>query len=345
MKTDILMIRVRKILKTITFMFTFFKNTILIWLLLLIFVLFTPFLVFYSLAQPVSTEVETVRFVVPKGQAISVIGNRLADEGIIKNGLVFRAVVSVTNLAHDIQAGSFDLSPSMSTYEVAQHLTTGTQDTWITILEGWRVEEIAESLDAQDLDAFDSEEFIKIAQDSEGMLYPDTYLIPREMSTENIHSMLVNTFERKVTQGLADEISASDRDFEDVLIMASLVEREARNYDQMRRVAGILWNRIDIGMALQVDATLQYVAGYNTFQKSWWAPPTAVQKQLESPFNTYQNPGLPPQPIANPGFNAIKATLLPLESDDIFYIHANDGQMYTAKTLDQHNANINKYLR
>lgn len=326
-------------------MFKAIKRFIFIWLVLGVLVLITPPVLLYSLSRPVSSQTETIRFVVPKGQAISVIGNRLAEEGIIRNGFVFRLIVSFTNLAPDIQAGSFDLSPSMSTHEVAKHLTMGTEDTWITILEGWRVEEIAESLDAQDLDSFDKEEFLEIAKDSEGMLFPDTYLIPREMSTQNIHSMLVNTFERKVVQGLAEEIDDADRDFDDVLIMASLVEREAKNYEQMRKVAGILWNRIDLGMALQVDATLQYVAGYNSLQQTWWAPPTAAQKQLDSLFNTYMHSGLPPQPIANPGLDAIKATLLPLESEDLFYIHADDGNIYTAKNLEQHNANINKYLR
>lgn len=341
MKTDILMIQKKRIMD----MFKKIKKFILLWTLLGFFLLITPLMVFYTLSQPVSTQTETIRFVIPKGQAISIIGSRLEESGLIKNAFVFRLIVSFTNLAPAIQAGSFDIAPNLTTYEVAKQLTTGTQDTWITILEGWRTEEIAESLAQQDLDSFDQEEFLELAKDSEGMLFPDTYLVPREMSTENIHSMLVNTFERKIVQGLSEEISESNRDFEDVLIMASLVEREARSYEQMRQVAGILWNRIDLGMALQVDATLQYVAGYNTQEQTWWAPPTAAQKQLESSFNTYLHPGLPPQPIANPGFDAIKATLLPLESDDLFYIHANDGSIYTAETLEQHNANINKYLR
>ncbi len=312
----------------------------------LIAVVFLGFVYVYTLLQPVkSANEEPVRFVIPKGQAISIIGERLEDVGLIKSSLAFRVVVKINNLEQAIQAGSFDISPSMSTNEIAKFLTNGTQDIWITILEGWRTEEIAESLDSQDLDVFDKAEFIRLAKDSEGMLYPDTYLIPREMSTENIHSMLLNTFERKVVQELADEISNSERSFEDVLIMASLIEREARNYEQMRQVSGILWNRIDLGMALQVDATLQYGTGYNASEQSWWAPPTAGQKQVDSLFNTYLHPGLPPHPIANPGVDAIKAALLPLETDDLFYIHADDGRMYTAETLEQHNANINKYLR
>ena len=306
----------------------------------------TGLVLLYSLMQPVAkNQEEHVRFVVPKGQAITTIGKRLEAEGLIKNALVFRVVVEANNLSKLIQAGSFDLSANMSTSEIAHQLTVGTQDVWVTLLEGWRLEEIAESLDAQGLDFFDKAEFIALAQDSEGMLYPDTYLIPREMSTSNIKNMLTNTFERKVVQGLSEEIANSDRDFQSVLIMASLVEREAKTYEQMRRVAGILWNRIDIDMALQVDATLQYSSGFNTVQQSWWAPPTAAQKQIDSKFNTYLHPGLPPKPIANPGVDAIKATLLPIASKDLFYIHANDGMMYTAQTLEEHNANINKYLR
>ncbi|GIK84089.1 MAG: aminodeoxychorismate lyase [Patescibacteria group bacterium] len=322
------------------------KNKIVVSLTIGAVAVFLAVVLVYSQFKPAkSTQEETIRFVVPKGQAVSVIGQRLAEAGLIKNALIFRIAVRLNNLEQKIQAGSFDLSASSSVIEIAQQLTMGTQDVWITILEGWRMEEIAESLDSQDLDAFDKEEFIALAQESEGMLFPDTYLIPREMSTENIHSMLINTFERKIVQGLAEEISQSDRDFEDVLIMASLVEREARNYEQMRKVAGILWNRIDLGMALQVDATLQYAAGYNNLQKTWWAPPTADQKQLNSLFNTYLHPGLPPKPIANPSYDAIKATLLPLKSSDFYYIHADDGNIYTAATLEQHNANINKYLR
>jgi UPF0755 protein len=324
-----------------------FKNNLLIIIFAAVFALIVmPVSIFYYLIQPVNkTQEELVRFVVPKNQAVVVIAHRLEDASLIRSSMAFRIFVKLNNLDGLIQAGSFDLSPSMSTNEIVKNLTTGTEDVWITIIEGWRMEEIAESLESQSLDSFDKEEFMILAADSEGMLFPDTYLIPREMSPENIHSLLLNTFERKVTQGLAQEISTSKRDFDDVLIMASIVEREARNYNQMRRVAGILWNRIDKGIALQVDATLQYAAGYNKLQKTWWAPPTAQQKQINSKFNTYLFPGLPPHAISNPGLDAIKASLLPLETDDLYYIHANDGNIYTAQTLEEHNANINKYLR
>lgn len=312
----------------------------------LVFLLLVAIFYTSTLLKPVDiNDTNTKRFVIPKGQAIITIGERLQDEKLIKNAFMFRYIVRQEKLGNKIQAGSFNISPSMSLSEIANYLTTGTEDMWITLLEGWRAEEIAESIDALDLDNFDKKQFLDLAKSSEGMLYPDTYLIPREISTEQIFNLLINTFEIKVSKGLWQEIELSQRDFEEVLVMASLVEREANNYEQMRRVAGILWNRIDRGMALQVDATLQYVNGYDAIQQKWWAVPSSDDKKIISPFNTYLNPGLPPRPIANPSLNAIKASLIPLESDAIFYIHADNGNMYYATTLEQHNANINKYLR
>ncbi len=323
------------------------KLKIFLGLILIISVTFGLLLYFISkMAKPVDPNTkEVTKFVVPKGQAVSVIAGRLQEENLIQNSYIFRYVAKKDGLESKIQAGSFDLSKNMSTSEIALKLTSGTEDVWVTILEGWRAEEIAESLSSQNLDNFDATEFLELAKASEGMLFPDTYLIPREMSAQQIYSLLINTFESKVSKALSEEIESSSREFEQILIMASLVEREAKTYDQMRRVAGILWNRIDLGMALQVDATLQYANGFDKQQKKWWAVPNASDKKIQSPFNTYLNSGLPPKPISNPGLDAIKSALDPLESDDLYYIHANDGKMYYSATLDGHNANINAYLR
>ncbi|OIO45035.1 MAG: hypothetical protein AUJ41_01215 [Candidatus Pacebacteria bacterium CG1_02_43_31] len=324
------------------------KKTTILFAVILVFIVaaISALLYLSTLLKPLDiNSTKSSRFVIPKGQAISIIGQRLQEEKLIKNAYAFRFVVAKEKLVNKIQAGSFDISASMSVSEIANYLTIGTEDVWITLLEGWRTEEIAEYLEAQDLDSFNKEEFITMAKPNEGMLYPDTYLIPREISSEQIYNLLLNTFDLKVVQGLSEEIAGSQRDFNQVLIMASLVEREAKTFEQMRRVAGILWNRIDLGMALQADATLQYVNGYDRVQKKWWAVPSSGDKKQKSPYNTYLNPGLPPKPISNPSLNAIKATLDSLESDDRFYIHANDGTMYYASTLEGHNANVNKYLR
>ena len=210
---------------------------------------------------------------------------------------------------------------------------------------GWRTEEIAQMLDRQELPEFNSEEFIKLSQGQEGYLYPDTYLIPKLSTASAIYSLLTNTFEKKVTQGLSAEISTSPKPFLEILVMASILEREAKGYEQMRQVAGVLWHRIDIGMPLQADATLQYVKGYNKTEDSWWVTPLSEDKQLKSAFNTYQNPGLPPAPIANPGIDSIKAALNPIPTTYNFYIHDRQGILHFATTLEEHNQNVQKYLR
>ncbi len=303
------------------------------------------FLFVWTLLQPVS-DAQTINqvFVIKKGEAVGSIAYRLQEAGLIKNANLFKLLVRFKGLGPKLQAGSFDLSPTQTPHEIAQQLTKGTQDVWITILEGWRVEQVAEYLDAQEeLTEFDIETFLSLSSESEGTLFPETYLVPREMTAEQLYELLTTQYIAQV-DSLQSLIDAQVRPFEDVLIMASLVQREARDYTQMRHVAGILWNRIDLGMALQVDATLQYAKGKNA-QGEWWGTPLSADKQITSLFNTYMYPGLPPGPICNPGSNALKAALDPLVVDDLFYLHAPSGEMYFAQTLDEHNANINRYLR
>jgi UPF0755 protein len=286
-----------------------------------------------------------VTFVIPKGQAQTIIAKRLHDEGLISHPFVFRYVVWRYGLANKIQAGSFKLNGYMDAKKIAETLTKGTNDTWLTIPEGLRREEIAETIDELELPEFDKQEFLALTAGEEGKLYPDTYLIAKESTTETIHSILSNTFDKKIVQGLDADIRKSTHEFDDVLTMASIVQRESRGYEDMRHVAGILWNRIDLGMPVQADATLQYAKGVNAKTGEWWDQPLGADRQLNSPFNTYTHPGLPPHPISNPGLDAIKATLNPLETDDIFYLHDSQGGIHYAETLEEHNANINRYLR
>jgi UPF0755 protein len=300
----------------------------------------------YTLLQPLNSHnTEKKRFVITKGESITKIGTELQTSGIIRSALAFRFVTWKEKLGNKIQAGSFLLSPNMSPQQVAEQLTQGTNDVWVTLLEGWRTEEIADALSNSDLEEFDKKEFLNLAKDQEGYLFPDSYLLPRAATTETAYHLLRNTFERKVEKGLDAEIKKSGRSLEDVVTMASIVEREAKGDEQMQMVAGILWKRIDAGMGLNVDATLQYIQGYNPVLKTWWAPPTTDTKASTSAFNTYKFQGLPPHPIANPGLDAIKATLEPTESDYVYYLHDAQGKIHYAKTLDEHNQNVQKYLR
>jgi UPF0755 protein len=299
-----------------------------------------------SLMQPVNPQAsEKVRFVVPQGQSISRIGERLAEAGLVKNPLVFRLLVQRENAAGKIQAGSFLLSASMTPAQLIAEMSKGTDDTWIKLLEGWRREEMAESLAKLDLPNYDQQEFLELTDGKEGYLFPDSYLVQKSIDTEGIVDLLTATFDKKVKTGLAKEIAASGKPLGEIVTMASLLEREAQGAEQMKLVSGVLWNRIDIGMALNVDATLQYIKGYDKVQQQWWSPPLAVDKELNSPYNTYTNAGMPPAPIANPGLDAIKAALNPSDTDYLYYLHDPKGQIHFAKTLPEHNANVQQYLR
>jgi len=301
---------------------------------------------FYIFSQPASSEeMAKSNFVVPRGQAVSVIASRLKDGGLVKSSIVFRWVVKQEGLENKLQSGSFKLSPNMTPAEIALKLTQGTDDVWVTILEGWRREQVATSLAEHDLNSFDSLEFLNLTIGQEGKIFPDTYLFAKESTAATVYQAIQSNFEKKVELGLAKEIGQSDRNFDDALIMASLVEREAKGYEEMRHVAGILWNRYDIGMALQTDATLQYVKGYDAQTESWWESPTGADKTIDSPFNTYLNSGLPPYPISNPGLEAIEASLNPLDTEDLYYLHDRSGAIHYGQNLEEHNANVQQYLR
>lgn len=297
------------------------------------------------MSPDIVSDVESVekKLVIAKGRTTAQVADQLVEANLIRHPLIFLLAVKYLKLDGQLQAGSFNLNPTQSPFEIAQALTKSTDDLWVTIPEGLRREEIA-SLFAEELPEFDQDEFLNLSQASEGRLFPDTYLIPDQATAQFIYSLLSNTFDKKITTGLADEIAGSDRTLDELLVMASLLEREAQGYEDMRHVAGILWNRIDLGMPLQVDATLQYAKG-QTADGKWWSPPLGVDRQLDSPFNTYQNPGLPPAPIANPGLDAVRAALDPLPTDDLFYLHDRTGQMWYAQDYAGHQQNIDRYLR
>lgn len=288
---------------------------------------------------------ENLEIVIPKGASVNKIANILHENNLVRHPLVFRIAVKLNNLDAKLQAGTFEISPALNPSQIAQKLTEGTQDAWITIIEGWRVEEIADYLATQNLSAFEKSEFLTMTASLEGKLYPDTYLVPKEITAEAIVNLLTRTHQQKVLEELSEEIAGSHLTEHEIITMASLLEREARGLDQMRRVAGILYNRLEIGMPLQVDATLQYAKGYDLAKDTWWTPPTAIDKSIASPYNTYKNPGLPQGPICSPGQEAVKAVLDPIASDDLFYLHAPDGSIHYGQTLDDHNANVNRYLR
>lgn len=319
-----------------TFFLTFFTLNI-------VFIILGIYIV--SLFKPIDANSTLEKqFVIPKGQSISKIGLRLEEEELIRSNLAFKLIVKKEKLENKIQAGSFKLSPNMNLLEIANSLTTGTEDQWVTLQEGWRKEEIAESMVRQGFEYFDKDEFLELTQYDEGKLFPDTYLVPQQINAQQFYNLLIDTFDKKISE-LDEEVQNSDRSLEEIITMASIVEREGKGYQNLRYIAGILWNRIEINMPLQADATLQYANGYSQVQQTWWKEPLTSDKEVDSSYNTYKNTGLPPGPISNPGLDALKATLNPIKSDYLYYIHDKSGVGHYSTSYERHLENVNKYLR
>jgi UPF0755 protein len=284
-----------------------------------------------------------VNFSIKKGETVHTIATRLAAEGLIKSRTIFFLHVKLLGIENKIQAGNFRLKRTMNAVELANSLTQGTVDTWVTTLEGWRIEEIAQEL-SQEL-GIPEREFISVAE--EGYMFPDTYLFPKEASASMVAKNMRDNFDRRVTPQMRQDAAALGYSLEEIVIMASLVEREGLNDTDRPMIAGIIQKRLNTkGWTLDIDATLQYALGYQVQERTWWKKILSNEdKKIKSPYNTYTNSGLPPKPISNPGLASIRAVIYPQKSDYWFYLHAPNGQIYFAQTLSEHEANITKYLR
>lgn len=305
------------------------------------------FVYYQSQLQPVEKQItDKTDFHIETGESINQISSRLAEQGFIRSPLVFKIYLKQQNLGPKIQAGDFLLSSSMSLPELSQALTKASaQQVAVTLLEGWRVEEVAEYLESKLSEAqipFDSQVFLSQPEIKEGHVFPDTYYLSLTTNEQSIAKTIEANFNQKLAP-LQSGINSSQYNLNQILTMASIVEREARSDRAI--VAGILWKRLENDWPLQADATLQYAKGYNRFESDWWSEPLAIDKEIESPYNTYLNTGLPPAPICNPSLSSIEAALNPTETEYWFYITAPDGTMHYSETYDQHLNNVNRYLR
>ena len=293
---------------------------------------------------PFSSDAKNKIFIVKEGEGIQSISRNLHQNGFIKNEYAFLIYTLATRQNKKLQSGTFRLSSSLSVPEIIKKLSSGgVSDYWLKIIDGSRVEEIAK-LFPSGL-TFNSQDFLTKYKTNEGYFFPDSYLIPSYFSLDQTVEVISLNFDKKLA--LAKEKSTSTMIDEDNIIMASLLEREGKTLESKQMIAGIIINRLNVGMALQIDATVMYAR--DSLDKKiinyWKLPITKADIQIDSPFNTYKNQGLPPRPICSPGYNSLFAAFHPTESDYIYYITGNDGKMYYAKTLDEHNSNIAKYLK
>lgn len=291
--------------------------------------------------SPVSNDKSEIQVLIAKGSSVTQIGKVLEEKGIIKSSLAFKFYVQLTNSQNKIQAGEFEISPSLSLVEVVNMLKKGPKEIFVTIPEGLRREEIAlKFTKALNKDQKFVQDFLSLTEHKEGYLFPDTYLFPKTATATNIVNKMTTTFETKVGKNITTN----------QVVMASLLERETLGDYEKPIVAGILYKRIEEGWPLQVDATLQYAKDSTTCINKiesckYWEPIYSNDKEIDSKFNTYKYLGLPPAPISNAGLSSLLASQNPESSEYWYYIHANNGQIHYARTLEEHNNNIAKYLR
>ena len=306
-------------------------------------------LYYNHLLKPASASKSEQIFIVKPGQPVIQIAKNLEAAGLIRNGLAFRLYIAQSGISKTIQAGDFRLSSKMSAKEIAKELTHGAIDVWITFPEGTRVEEMADIIDKKlntsenEKYQFDKKEFIKNA--TEGQMFPDTYLIAKDATAGAIAKRLETTFSEKVDRKILLKGAKNDLTEDQVITLASLLEREARSNEERPIIAGIILNRINQGIPLQVDATVQYAKGYDSANNTWWSQVTQDNyTQVKSPYNTYLHVGLPPKPISNPGLDSIRAAAEPSDTPYMFYLHDTEGKIHYAKTSEEHAKNIQEFL-
>ncbi len=280
-------------------------------------------------------------FVVTKGAGVSEIARNLKEDNLIRSELIFKLYVRQNNLSSKLQAGSYKLSPSMSTPEILKSLGTGSEDVRVTLIEGLRIEEMAKKL--SDELGINRGEFLKLAK--EGYMFPDTYFFPKQSTVEYIVNTLRKTFDIRFTSELRSKIRSQVLTEEQGVILASIVEREARSDEARTMVASILLKRFKISMGLNADATIQYILGFQKEENSWWKRHLSSEDlKINSPYNTYLHVGLPPSPIANPGLSSLAAVANADPSTPyLYYYHDSKGASHYAKTLKEHNQNVVNY--
>jgi UPF0755 protein len=245
----------------------------------------------------------------------------------------------LSGVGSTLRAGEYYFPIALSVRDVVMRLVMGEygmEALRITVPEGSTSYQMAE-LFAERLDNFDADAFLSVAAEKEGYLFPDTYRFLPNTTTEEVLQVLERTFYEKLST-IEPLIASSSIPVHEVITMASLIEREASDFAQRRLISGILWNRIAIDMPLQVDAVFGYIQRRETFH------PLFSDLEVESPYNTYTNKGLPPGPIGSPSLEAIEAAVTPLETGALYYLHARDGSMHIAETFEGHRLNRARYL-
>jgi UPF0755 protein len=305
--------------------------------------------------KPFGTEIS---FKIEAGESTPSVIGRLWEQGLISNPGAFRTYLRYSGLDTSLQAGTYTLNPSMSPIQLAQVLQDATSsEVSFLLLSGWRMEEIAAALPTSGL-RFTPETFLQAAKSIppgysfsgeistagsvEGFLLPDSYLFEREISAEEFIRRLLDNFEENLTPKLRERFAQQNLSVLEAVTLASIIQREAVAQEEMPLIASVFYNRLAIGMTLDTDPTVQYAVGYNDQQNTWWTNPLSLEDlQVDSPYNTYLYPGLPPGPISNPSLTAIRAVAFPAQTPYYYFRASCDGsgRHSFAETYQEHQLN------
>lgn len=286
----------------------------------------------YNKGEPIKVEI-------PNGIPAVKIADILKENGVIESTLWFKICLKLSGAANLLRSGTFQLNKNTSSCEVIWRLTndSGAMLNKVVILEGWRIEEIAEELQRNGIIA-DVNPFIEMAKlkSAEGFLFPSTYLLPKDMNPEEVIKVMLEEYKKNI----APLIAASDTKMTEtqILTVASIVEREAVVEDERPKIAAVYLNRIKIGKRLEADPTVQYALGYNLYEKRHWKKGLTLKDlRFDSPYNTYRYGGLPPAPIANPSISSVLAVLNPEPNfEALYFVADNTGRHVFNKTYNQH---------
>src|SRR3989344_2501000 len=295
-------------------------------------------LYFFIVSAPIKFPVGKIQ-TITEGTGLHKISLDLKENKIIRSRFSFELFVIMMGGRRGVLAGSYFFEKKLNALEVAWRLVRWQHNlapVKITFPEGISTRDMA-MLFTKELKDFNQEKFLKLALPKEGYLFPDTYYFFLDSKPEDVIGALHGNFEFK-TKDLAEAIKKSGHTLDEIVTMASIIERESFDSDELQIVSGILWKRIKIGMPLQVDASFLYINGKASLEL------TRDDLKIDSAYNTYRNKGLPPGPIGNPGLDAIIAAIFPKESPYLYYLHDKNGKVYFSKTFQEHVSNKKKYL-
>jgi UPF0755 protein len=289
--------------------------------------------------------------IVPRGSTFHDIADQLAHAGVIANATTFRLYAKLEHADTSAHAGAFRFEPHQSAAGVLQQLESGGAQIarWVTIPEGFTAKEIAQRM--QDEGFGDARVYYKAfmhdsivvdgarTKNLEGYLFPSTYLIPVDATPRVVERILTAQFRKELPSDAAAKAKAHGLTVPQAVVVASLIEREAKADDERPLMAGVYYNRLRLGMPLEVDASIEYALPEHH------SVITYGDLKTNSPYNTYLHQGLPPTPIANPGGPSLQAAFNPKPSPYLYYVYKGNGHHAFAKTLAEQNANIAKYLK